>query len=458
MKKRFKNLKRRRTGCPTGSAKARQIGLLRCAQETSAATGCPIDFQQAAELPVLPEGRADQGEEPGEAVRPLAQPGAEAQQHIGQQGRPDLPFDGAGAVAEEVGQLEGLFEFLEEGFDAPAAAIQVGDGLGAPLQVVRQENHFAELAVHLDEGRDAAEFDGIMFGGGTGQGDQVVAQNIAARSVLKFADDAALQVILGAGYPEYAALRQVRQMGEIHIRLVEDDDFTRLNMGAKLARSDAVMLGGGVHDGAAGQEGLEIEPDMAFGSSLAAAVFGPVQRAGHQLDGGRIHDVDEPLETEGEARRAVAAEGGLQGLQMFQHRPEKLLGQFRITGAVGMRECVLGWRGCASQRRQRSRMQAQRVAHVVEPEAVSQLGIEQADDMAPRAEAACVIFDAGGARQFWHQMRRNEVAKLPQERELAGGWLGCGFLFHAPPCGRAQTRKPTFSCLSTLNPVGQQCN
>jgi len=160
MKKRFKNLKRRRTGCPTGSAKARQIGLLRCAQETSAATGCPIDFQQAAELPVLPEGRADQGEEPGEAVRPLAQPGAEAQQHIGQQGRPDLPFDGAGAVAEEVGQLEGLFEFLEEGFDAPAAAIQVGDGLGAPLQVVRQENHFAELAVHLDEGRDAAEFDG----------------------------------------------------------------------------------------------------------------------------------------------------------------------------------------------------------------------------------------------------------------------------------------------------------
>jgi len=45
-------------------------------------------------------------------------------------------------------------------------------------------------------------------------------------------------------------------------------------MGAKLARPDAVMLGGGVHDGAAGQEGLEIEPDMAFGGSLAAAMFG----------------------------------------------------------------------------------------------------------------------------------------------------------------------------------------
>ena len=35
--------------------------------------------------------------------------------------------------------------------------------------------------------------------------------------------------------------------------------------------ADGVMLGSGVHDGAAGQEGLEIEPDMAFGGSLAAA-------------------------------------------------------------------------------------------------------------------------------------------------------------------------------------------
>jgi hypothetical protein len=53
-------------------------------------------------------------------------------------------------------------------------------------------------------------------------------------------------------------------------------------------------------------------------------------------------------------------------------------------------------------------------------------------------------------------MWRNEVANLPQERELAGGWLGCGFHFHALPCGRAQTRKPTFFYLSTVNPVSQQ--
>src|SRR5208282_5660382 len=146
MKKQFKNSWGLRTGCPTGSAKAGQIRLFWLAQKASATTGWPIDFQQAAEFPVLPEGRADQGEEPGEAVRPPAQMGAEAQEHITQQRRPDPPFDGVGGVAEEVGQLEGLFEFIEKGFDAPAAAIQVGDGLGAPLQMVGQKNHLAELA------------------------------------------------------------------------------------------------------------------------------------------------------------------------------------------------------------------------------------------------------------------------------------------------------------------------
>jgi len=215
-----------------------------------------------------------------------------------------------------------------------------------------------------------------------------------------------MQVILGAGYPEYAALRQVRQMGEIHIRLVEDDDFTRLNMGAKLARPDAVMARRRCSTMApAGQEGLEIEPDMAFGGSLAAAMFGPVQRAA--INWMVVESTTWMSRLKRKAKRGVRwpPKAGCKVCRCFQHRPEKLLGQFRITGAVGMRECVLGWRGCASQRRQRSRMQAQRVAHVVETEAVSQLGIEQADDMAPRAEAACVIFDAGGARQFWHQMR-----------------------------------------------------
>jgi hypothetical protein len=101
-------------------------------------------------------------------------------------------------------------------------------------------------------------------------------------------------------------------------------------------------------------------------------------------------------------------------------------------------------------------MQAQRVTHVVETETVGELSVEQADDVAPRTEGAGLIFHAGLACQVRHQMRRNEVAKLAQERKLAAGWLVASLFFHALPCGKAQTRKPTFFYTSNLNPVGQQ--
>jgi hypothetical protein len=87
---------------------------------------------------------------------------------------------------------------------------------------------------------------------------------------------------------------------------------------------------------------------------------------------------------------------------------------------------------------------------------VRQLGVEQADDLAPGTERACVVFDAGVARQFGHQVSGNEIAKLAENGELAGGWLVTGFLFHALPCGKAQTRKPIFFYPSTLNPMGHQ--
>ena len=137
MKNRFKNLSGRSRfewcGCPTASGEAGQIGLFGLAEEATAAFGCPTAFQEAAQIQFLPEGRADQGEEAGETVAPPPQPSAEAQQHVGQQGCPDLPAHGVGVVTQEIGQLQGLFEFLEEGFDAPTAAIEIGDGLGGEV-------------------------------------------------------------------------------------------------------------------------------------------------------------------------------------------------------------------------------------------------------------------------------------------------------------------------------------
>lgn len=49
---------------------------------------------------------------------------------------------------------------------------------------------------------------------------------------------------------------------------------------------------GAVDEHEHGQEALEVEPHVAFGGGLAAAVFGPIHAGGHQLDRGGVDDVD----------------------------------------------------------------------------------------------------------------------------------------------------------------------
>lgn len=141
---------------PTVSSESRQKGLLGRAQKPAAA-GCPIDFEQAAQFEFLPQRRAQQGEEPDEAVAPLAQPRAEAQQDVRQERRPHLPAHRIGRVAQKVRQLEGLFELLEEDLNFPAATVKISDGLRAPFQVVREKGHLPQLAIHLDPRHHAAQ-------------------------------------------------------------------------------------------------------------------------------------------------------------------------------------------------------------------------------------------------------------------------------------------------------------
>jgi len=55
-----------------------------------------------------------------------------------------------------------------------------------------------------------------------------------------------------------------------------------------------------------------------------------------------------------------------------------------------------------------------------------------------------------------YQVIGNKVAELPQERELSPRWLALRLIFHTPPCGRIQTRKPTLFQPSTIKPVIRQ--
>ena len=449
-----------KSGCPTVSSQAWQIGLFGRAHEVAAATGCPIAVEQAAQIQALPQRCTQQREEAGEAVAPLAQERTEAQQQIHQQRCPNLPAHGVGVVSEEVRQLERLLQFLEKDFDAPTTAVEIGDGLGAPGQVVGQEHQLPPFAVHFDARHHPAQLHRIgPSGRPAGQLNQVVTEDVTTAPRLQFAPHPTAQIVFGAGDPVDLALRQVGQVGEVHIGFVEDDNLARRHGRAQFMRPAVVVLTGGVHNDKAGQEGLEIEPHMTFRGGLAAAMLGPIHTPGHQLNGSRVHDMNQPLEAEGELRSAAGAEARMQLLQMIEHGPKQLFRQLRVAFTVGVGERVLAGRRGPTNRRQRPRMQVQRITDIVETQGVGQLGVEQTQDMTPRTKRPGVGVHPGGSGQLRHQMVGNQIAELPQECETTARWLvGCGFM-HGLPCGRSTHRKPTSFFqrhLKTAKPVGRQ--
>jgi len=141
-------------------------------------------------------------------------------------------------------------------------------------------------------------------------------------------------------------------------------------------------------------------------------------------------------------------------LQMLEHGSEQLFRHERVALTVGMRERVFaGGRGRAN-RRQRPRVQTERITNIVKTDGMRQLRIEQTDDMTPWTKRSALGVHSGVSCQLRHQMIGNQMAELSQECETTARWLGgCGFL-HSLPCGRSIRLEPTsFFSLRTPNPL-----
>ena len=130
-------------------------------------------------------------------------------------------------------------------------------------------------------------------------------------------------------------------------------------------------------------------------------------------------------------------------LQMLQDPPEKLFGHGGGTFPVGMGKSVAAGGAGSAQGGKRPGMQLQGVAQVMESDAMAQLGVEEAHGMAPGIKGAGLILHPGGARYLGHFMRRNVVAKLAQNVELASCWSGI-FVFHPCRVAGLQSQTNTF--------------
>ena len=123
--------------------------------------------------------------EPGEGERALdAVLGrlGEAQEQKGDEGNSDLDVHGILGGAEEAGDLEGLLDPAEEQLDGPAALVELGDLLGASVEIVGEDaQHLAGVAhdPHLAHriGHRVAPAHGLA----TRQKADAIGQDVAAR-------------------------------------------------------------------------------------------------------------------------------------------------------------------------------------------------------------------------------------------------------------------------------------
>ena len=74
--------------------------------------------------------------------------------------------------------------------------------------------------------------------------------------------------------PKDAAGEQSEEVSEVDAVPVEDDDLPGADAGAALAGAGRVIVAGGVDDGEARQEGLEIQPEAALGAGLPPPATG----------------------------------------------------------------------------------------------------------------------------------------------------------------------------------------
>jgi hypothetical protein len=188
--------------------------------------------------------------------------------------------------------------------------------------------------------------------------------------------DAILHVVLGSRDPEHAAHGQVVEMRIVHVSLVEEGDFARLESRAQLPRALVVVVGRRVHDGEGRHEALQVEPKMQLRRCFPSPVARPVNAVDHEADRRGVNGVHGALETARHAPESLAAKPRIRCGEVVQDRPEQRLRHLAIAFPIGVRECVLRGGHRIANSQQLCRMILQRVANIVQTERVRELCVE----------------------------------------------------------------------------------
>ena len=366
-------------------------------------TCCPIraeGFEQFHNVAPQPRARPHHAREPREAVLPSRDVAEVAQEHVHQEPRPDLPLDRVLVVADEVADLAGLLELLEERLDPPPRPVQLRDRPSAPLHVVREEGHLEHLAVVLHLRCDAAE-DAAVAGVRLrrprhGRLHDLVLQDAHPRlgplpglGLLDRTrrDDLQLDVPLPPHDVEHAAHCKRTQELEVGVRPVRDEDVPAFQVRRRRLRAHGVVVRRLLHDGEGRKPVAEVEVHVELRGGLLPPVPRPVEAVGRQLYSGRVECVyGALLEAREKAPVLARRELRAQSLEVVEHPPEHELGHLRVAPAVGVRERVAVRNLRPAHPPPLALEGRRRVAHAVQGLRPRELLVDQRQKMAPRGE------------------------------------------------------------------------
>lgn len=415
----------RQLAVPQHLAEPRQIRQFRRSSYAPGRFGCPIGFKQDRQIPATPQRCPYNREQALEAMFPSVDERKAAHEKMDQKPHPDLPPNGVGAVAEEVGELKRLLDLLEEHLDIPAAAVEFSDRPRAPLQVVGHEDHLNILSVDLDEGNDAAQFARIrLLRSFKRHLDHLVAQDTLVPSGVESPNHIVLHVVLRPADPPNAALGQLEEMLELRVGLIKHGDFTGFEPSTKLYRLCAVMMLGRVDDSALRKEALQVKTQMALRSGLSSSVLSPVHAVGNQLDRGRIHRINSLTEAAQVSPAYLALRKARNRIhQVLHHTPVKLFGHVGISNLVGMTEVVARWRNGSADRGKRGRVHLKRIAYIIKAKRMGEVSVQQRNRVAPRCVRPAVGIDSMLLCKVRDHVARNQIAHLLQGCIPMTGWL-----------------------------------
>ena len=403
----------------------RQICLFRSSSYATGWFGCPIGFKQRGQVPSTPKRGSYDGEQALETVIPSVHELETAHQQMDEQSGPYLPAHGIGAVAKKIGELERLFDFFKEHLDVPAATVELGHCPRTPFKVVRQKDHLDVLAVDFDEYHDPAQFARVgRLRFVEREFNHLVTKDALVVRRFEGAYHRVLHIIFRSTRPINTALRQLKEMLKFDISLVEYNDFSGFKVGTQAQGLATVMVFCRVDNGASRKEALQVQTHVALRGGLASAVLCPVHAIGHQLYRGRIERMDRLSEAaEVSTTHLAFRKAGHRVHQMLHHAPIKLFGHVRVANLVRVAQIITRRRNRAADRGKRRRIHLECIAHIVKPERMSKVGIQQRNYMTPWRVRPASGIDAMLFRKVRDHVSGNQIAQLLQGCIPMSGWF-----------------------------------